>query len=115
MILGDVEDDGNVRAQGGERLQLKGGDFDEGGSILREIPHGRTQGKPDVPAGEAPPPRRPKDGLEHGDGGRLAVGPRHGDGRTAQGERPQLHLPHHALFLTAEEERERMIDGDARA
>ena len=112
VVFRDVEDDGDVRAQGGKRLQLKGGDFDGGNAAAFEFLRRRSEREPAVPAGETFLARRAEDAFEHGDGGRLAVGARNGDGGARKRQSAQLHLPRHPLPVGAEKACERMIDGD---
>ena len=112
VVFRDIEDDGDVRAQGGERLLLKGGDFDGGNAAAFEFLRRRSEREPAVPTGETLLARRAEDAFEHGDGGRLAVGARDGDGGAGKRQCAQLHLPRHPLPVGAEKARERVIDGD---
>ena len=115
VIFGDIEKDGDVRAERGERLQLEGGDLRNGDPVLAQFFEAIEHGSPDVAARHGALMTAIEDMFDHGDGSRLAVSSRHGNDRTAHLARRKFRLPDDRLPLFAKEDGQRLVDGNARA
>ena len=103
-----------MRAQGGERFELEGGDLRHGDAPGKFFKTG-GDGRSHVPAHDGVQPRRLQNVPDEGDGSRLAVRSRDGDDGTGEFARAQLRLADDRLPRLFEGDGQRMVDGDAGA
>ena len=115
VILGDVGDDRDVRADARERFQLKARNLHDRDVVVPQSVHARRERQPDVAAGNAIQPSCPQYLVDHGHGGRLSVGARDRDESRAQEQATQFRFPDDALARLTEGDGQLVVDGDARA